>query len=342
MAEERDTRDATPMLRLEWSRALRADDLDEVLAMVALASAYDEEAGFARIADEAVGQRDVTPSGRAVHHLVVRAELDDVAWDGVGGHVVAYLNLAVDGADGVVALTVHPHYRSRGVATMMLEQIGLDVARDGWQGSGARFVHAWAFGHHPAAERLARRFGLTELDRSWQLLANLTGPFAAELGSPPEVQDIVLSDSPTLLAGVDRRRLGAVVGAADLSDLERQQLEAGFDRVGTRITTAVDGSGAMVGFVTFDGELGLAEGLRSGTIDALAAAGPDRARDVGRALLDAVLRSLRAAGAQVALMRIDPRRDAVVRLTRVLGFARDQDDAHYGFGDDTKTGEDEG
>jgi mycothiol synthase len=89
----------------------------------------------------------------------------------------------------------------------------------------------------------------------------------------------------------------------------------------------------MVGFVSFDGELGLAEGRRSGAINALALVSSDRARDVGSALLDAVLRSLRGAGAQVALMRIDPRRDAVVRLTRVLGFARDQDDAHYGFGE---------
>jgi mycothiol synthase len=328
-----ETRDEAPMLHLDWSRALEAADLDEVLSMVALASEYDAEAGFARIAEESVKQRDVTSSGRAFHHLVVRGELDDVAWDGEGGQVVGYLNLTVDGDDGVVQLTVHPRYRSRGVATMMLEQIGLDVAQDGWQGSGARFVHAWAFGHHPAAERLARRFGLTELARSWQLLANLTGPFAVDLGSPPEVDDIVLSGSPALVAAVDSRELGAVAGAADLSDLERQQLEQGFDRVSTRITTAVDGSGAMVGFVSFDGELGLAAGLRSGTIDALVLVSPDRARDVGSALLDAVLRSLRGAGAQVALMRIDPRRDAVVRLTRVLGFARDQDDAHYGFGD---------
>jgi mycothiol synthase len=61
--------------------------------------------------------------------------------------------------------------------------------------------------------------------------------------------------------------------------------------------------------------------------------GQDRQGEgIGLALLVSALDTLRDRGAQVALMRIDPAREWVVRMTRLLVFERTNDDACYGFG----------
>src|ERR1700761_5539092 len=148
--------------------ALGDDDLRDVLGLAQTAWDYDEQAGFPRITEAMA--RQVSGDGRTVRHVIARGALDDPGWSGEGGELIAYLHLAAEGGQGAALLMVHPGFRSRGVATMLTETIGLDTGGldtggRGWLDSGATSVTAWAWGHHPAAQRLGRGFGPTWLGR---------------------------------------------------------------------------------------------------------------------------------------------------------------------------------
>ena len=107
------------MISCQWREELADDDRDEVLALVAAAAEYDDEAGFSRIEP-----RDVTDRSRKgvrVSHLAVKARRGLSALEDAPLVVVAYLHLAVDeGGLGTVQFVVHPDYRSRGIATCLL------------------------------------------------------------------------------------------------------------------------------------------------------------------------------------------------------------------------------
>ena len=121
------------MISYQWCSELDSSDRDEVSALVAAAAEYDEDAGFSRIPPG-----DVTSTSRdgiRVFHLPIKARKDLSARDDAPLVIVAYLHLQVDGEGlGTVQFVVHPDYRSRGVATMLVEEIGLGTTADGgWE-----------------------------------------------------------------------------------------------------------------------------------------------------------------------------------------------------------------
>jgi mycothiol synthase len=100
--------------------------------------------------------------------------------------VAAYLRIEPDpdGGPATVRYVVRPEFRSRGISTLLVEKIGLDLEASG--------LRVWARGDHPAAQRMARRFesaGIRTARREWQLLAPLRD---AEL--PPEIAEAVWYD----------------------------------------------------------------------------------------------------------------------------------------------------
>jgi mycothiol synthase len=325
-------------------------DLRDVLELVQVAWDYDEQAGFTRITEAMA--RQVGGDALAVRHVIARGSLDDRDWDGEGGKLIAYVHLAVDNGQGVARVVVHPDFRSRGVATMLVETLGLDTGGPGWLDSGAQSVTAWAWGHHPAAQRLARRFELTELARTWLLQRHLTGPFAPDLPAPdlpapdlpapdlpaPDLpvlalpRGVTLDSTPAEIDATTIRWIEDVAIESGMSAPERHQLLSSVRAGRVHAMFALDAAGLPCGCVVVEQALGTIDGLRAGTVSALVVHRSSQGSGLGLALLVVALRRLTSAGAQVALMRMNPHTERAVRLVRRLGFERQHDDACYGFG----------
>ncbi|AHH19878.1 putative acetyltransferase [Nocardia nova SH22a] len=321
------------MIEYTWCRRLGEQDRAQALELIRTAARYDEEAGFSTVPEQAVAAASDT--GRSVWHLPIKARRDLSVRPDAPMVMVAYLNLTIDErGQGTIGYTVHPDYRSRGVTTLLVEELGLDVgAAGGWCDRGAASLRCWAYGSHPASERLTRRFGIAPSARLWTMARHLAGPFAMPL-SPTEFPAGLTVTGPVALAA------DAVVAAAG-DILARQGLtEARFDRFRTEfaeragaVVLAAAGSERPAGMVWFDPRPIRHLELRGAWVRALIVVPEIRGGGLGEALLTRALDELRSAGTQVALMRIDPDDRAAVRLTRLLSF--EQEDAHacYQIGD---------
>ncbi|WP_433506244.1 hypothetical protein ACQP04_07075 [Pseudonocardia halophobica] len=139
---------------------------------------------------------------------------------------------------GLVDLVVDPDRRSIGVATAVVERLGVaPPAGEGWAGTGLRTLCAVAYGSHPAAERLARRFGLgTTAARS-----HLVRP--ADEGSPDGAP-------PAEVLPLDRDGLAAPP-VDDLEDEDPATVRLGTADGFARVRPAgPDGAAAIRGIVT--------------------------------------------------------------------------------------------
>ncbi|EME19788.1 GNAT family N-acetyltransferase [Rhodococcus triatomae] len=313
------------MISYRWCDELPVDDRDEVLALVRRAAEYDAEAGFSAIDPRDL---DARPSeGERVWHLPIRARRDlsvrpDVPWV-----VVAYLRLAVD-VDGLgaVQFVVDPDYRSRGIATLLVEELGLDTTGDGgWAGTGARTLRAWSYGSHPAAGRLTTRFQVPAVRRQWTLLRHLSGPWAEPLD--PVATEATLSE-PVPVAAV-AADMAEVAAATAMPARHRDSLSRADDS-GLAITASL--GGVPAGYVRLDPALHEHEELRAARLGALVVSDRASGRGLGSALLVRALVALRDAGAQIALMRIDPDDERAVRMCRLLSFEQDEAHACYQVG----------
>ncbi|MFD1812137.1 GNAT family N-acetyltransferase [Rhodococcus gannanensis] len=313
------------MISYRWCDELAVDDRDEVLALVRRAAEYDAEAGFSAIDPRDLNAR--SSEGERVWHLPIRARRDLSVRDDAPWVVVAYLRLAVDGDGlGAVQFVVDPDYRSRGIATLLVEELGLDAAGDGgWAGTGARMLRAWAYGSHPAADRLTTRFGVPAVRRQWTLLRHLSGPWADPLD--PVTTEAVLSEPVSWDAA--SAEVDAVVAATAMPTRHRDSLSR-TDDSGLVVLASVGGEPA--GYVRFDPGLHEHEELRAAWLGALVVSDRASGRGLGSALLVRALVAVRDAGAQIALMRIDPDDDRAVRMCRLLSFEQDEAHACYQVG----------
>jgi mycothiol synthase len=265
-----------------WRSRLVAGELDEAEELARACSEHDQEAGFSQI----------TPSilrtgGR---HLLVRAEEP-------GAPLVAYLHLDDQGRG---TLVVHPDARSNGVATIVLETVELPGAQ------------GWAEGHHPAAERLARRFGCKEKARIWRSVLPLSGPYAPPLPRPA----IPLTEDPDPGAA---RRLWLASG---LPERYRPPGDGS-----ARLLYAAGPEGTPDGYAWLDHGTRTVERLRTGVLRAIVPAA--QGAGTGLSLAAGALALLRDEGVQAAEARLDPALPRALRLARLLGFQRTQDDVLY-------------
>ncbi|MGQ0623562.1 MAG: hypothetical protein ACT4PP_02735 [Sporichthyaceae bacterium] len=149
--------------------------------MVAEAAEYDAEAGFSSAEVVQV----------AAPNLVLRQALARLTPGRHGSPdtpLAGYLRLEVDRAGGAQAtLLVRPRFRSLGIATLMFETLAVSD-EPGWGGTGAISIGCWARGNHPAAERMAARFGAEPQTVMFRMLRG------------DEVRDLDAADEPAVLA----------------------------------------------------------------------------------------------------------------------------------------------
>jgi mycothiol synthase len=297
------------MITCSWRTALDPGEEREVGEMLAAAAEADAEAGFPAVS---LGQ----PYPDGARHLVVR-----LLPDGRPGHensspVAAYLRVEPDpdGGPAAVRYVVRPEFRSRGVSTLLVEQIGLDLAAEGgWAGTGAPALRVWARGDHPAAQRMARRFacaGVRTARREWQLLAPL--------------RDLGFSDASGLAV---RPPADAAEGAAAAALWRRC---GGRDEPPDHLGVLVAGPD-VPGAVWYDP--GVDERTEYGTAGRIVAVLATPGRDELRAgLVAAAMAALRECGLRVAAIAVDAEDRALARSCRLLGFRHDRTDIEYTVG----------
>jgi len=286
------------MITYSWRTAFDAGEEREVGEMLAAAAEADAEAGF-----PAVSLSHSYPDD--ARHLVVR-----LLPDGRPGHegsspVAAYLRVEPDpgGGPATMRYVVRPEFRSRGISTLLVEKIGLDLgASDGWAGTGVSALRVWARGDHPAAQRMARRFeclGVRAARREWQLLAPLRD------SGFPEASGVV--PRPAELAAA-----AALWGREKPPD-HCEILAAGPD---------------VSGAIWYDPKAD--ERTEYGTAGRIVAV---LGRDELRAgLVAAAMTALREGGLRVAAIAVDAEDYALARTCRLLGFRHDRTDIEYTVG----------
>jgi len=294
-----------------WRAGFDPREERELRDMLAEAAAEDAEAGFPQVSLDQPFRDDAS-------HLVVRLLPDDRTGHRVPdtSPLAAYLRIEPepDGSPATARYVVRPAFRSRGISTLLLETIGLDLrAEGGWAGTGATALRIWARGDHPAAQRMARRFrpfGVRPARRQWQLLAPLRaagqpGPDGVpvrSLAGPAAETAAVLwrrsgrreeppAKAEVLVAG----RAGDITGATWLDPRSSERTEYG---TAGRIVAVLAGDTAT----------------------------PD---DVRSTLLMAAMGRLRDHGLRVAAITVDAEDHVLARTCRLAGFMHDRTDTEY-------------
>jgi mycothiol synthase len=205
---------------ITWEWRDRCGEDPEIAAMLAAAAAYDAEQGFS----PAPPAEDSEPG-----ETQTTCELGAWISPDVGSVIrrpprrlpVAFVRVTVDGqGTGVLELTVAPEQRSLGIGTLLFETLDLDTSADGgWRGTGARRLLAWARGGHPAAERMAMRFGAVTERTMWRVIRPLgtDGP-SVSLRSVADGRPVDRATLSVALAALETDGAGEAVLLIDSDD----------------------------------------------------------------------------------------------------------------------------
>jgi mycothiol synthase len=142
------------MITVVWRSQLPPDESVAVARLLTVAGTHDAEAGFS------TAEADGIFSG--MRCALVRL----AAGDSEKERLVGFLRLTPGPEHRAGGqLVVRPGYRSRGIATLLVER----TRAAGWPVPQATQLFCWAHGDHPAAARMARRFGADVHRRVWHL-----------------------------------------------------------------------------------------------------------------------------------------------------------------------------
>ena len=314
------------MIIHEWRSWLDDSEAADVRALADQAAGYDEEAGFSRIVP-VVGESATVRRG--THHVLVRVQPHQPDEHDDRCPLAAYLSVDVDDAVGTIRLVVHPEYRSLGIGTLTFEKLGVPPAGpDGWCGTGAKALQVWADGDHPAAERMARRFGAERVSTMWQVCKRLS-----------TVEEWPYRESPPGDVAVRDQR-GDPALAQTVARVEREGRSLGVSFRGHEHLLAE--SDVLVAVGPADETLGVTRlsawhdngspRNATGTILTMAGAIGADPGPVSRALLLAAVTRFRERGIGAVRIHIDADAEVIVGPTRELGFEHERTDVCYRIG----------
>lgn len=303
------------MISYAWRKIAGPEEERELREMLAEAAAEDAEAGFPAVSLDQPYRDDAA-------HLVVRLLPDGRPGHDASAPVAAYLRVEPDpdGGTATARYVVRPRFRSRGISTLLLETIGLDLrAEGGWAGTGVSALRIWARGDHPAAQRMARRFerfGVRPGRRQWQLLAPLRRSGWPERGWPER-------------QGVRARPPAGAAEQAVAAALWHRR--AGREELPHRASVLVAGPD-VTGALWYDPDAD--ERTEYGTAGRIVAVLAEPGREEIRAdLVAAAMTGLRDRGLRVAAVTVDADDHALTRACRLMGFRHDRTDVEYIVGD---------
>ena len=298
------------MITYAWRASFSPEEETELREMLAAAAAEDAEAGFPAVSLDQPYRDDAS-------HLLVRLLPDQRAGHKGSSPVAAYLRVEPDPGDGpaTVRYVVRPEFRSRGISTLLVERLGLDMRTDGgWAGTGAAALRIWANGDHPAAQRMARRFesfGVRSARRQWQLLAPLRN---AGLPDSP-------GSAPRPPASTPEQAAATVLWRRDRGGPEQPPGHAEVLVAGPEVA----------GAVWYDPHAD--ERTEYGTAGRIIAMLAAPVQETVRAeLVAAAMAALQEHGLRVAAIAVDADDHALARGCRLLGFRHDRTDIEYTVG----------
>lgn len=171
------------MIKYEWRSQFSEGELAELGDMLERAARYDAEPEYSTIAFADVERSLAADDGSAKYLLIWMLPYATALGEANQREQIAgllRLTPTPDGAAGA-SLVIEPRLRSIGITTLLLERVGLDCrGPEGWAGSGAREIAAWARGNHPATGRISNRFLIPRTRRVWKLIRpSDSGPGAA-------------------------------------------------------------------------------------------------------------------------------------------------------------------
>lgn len=251
------------------------------------------------------------------------------------GPVVGYAQVQAGAPGGGLTgeLVVHPAKRGAGIGAALVRAV---LAQAGPQG-----VRLWAHGEHPAADRLARRFGFTRARVLLRLRRGLREPLPVgpELAAGVRLRPFVPGQDEQAFIEVNNRAFAwhPEQGGWGLEQVRARQAEPWFDPAGfllavdeqdrllgfhwTKIHTAAGVSGAVAA------ENSAADGL--GEVYVLGVDPAQHGRGLGTVLTLAGLRYLRDRGLGTVMLYVEADNTAALRTYRGLGFSDWNADVAY-------------
>ena len=234
---------------------------------------------------------------------------------------------------GEIDLVVHPRYRRRGHATAALRRLFED------EGGMSGDLTAWAHGDHPAARRLADRFGFSAERTLLQLERPLTDADAATTPELPGGLGIDVFRAATPGDAGDAAewvRLNALVfathpeqGAISEGDLADRMAEPWFDAGDLLLARETAPADAAPGRLLGYNWLKIEPGSALGEIYVLGVHPDAAGAGIGRALMLAGLARLRQRGCTAVELYVEAESTGPVRLYRSLGFVDRTSDVQY-------------
>ncbi len=161
------------MIRYEWRNTLSDEESAQLDNLLGRAAAYDAEPEYSTI-DFADVARSMSTGDPTARHLVIWMLPYATAFGqpDLPERIAGLLRMTFTSPSAAEAtVVIEPQLRSVGIMTLLLESVGLDsAAPEGWFGSGAHSITAWARGNHPASARLSNRFLIPRTRRVWKLI----------------------------------------------------------------------------------------------------------------------------------------------------------------------------
>lgn len=301
------------MLKLVW-----VDDLDVVRT--------EAVRGLLLAARESDGRPEVGPSGPLPGEFSGGRQLLGYL-DSPEGELVAYAHLDTRGdAFGrqVAELIVHPAHRGRGHGAAMLGEL---------LGTAAQ-LRIWSHGDHPAAAKLAERFGLTRARELLVLRARVAGADWSEPELPEglRLRTFVPSRDEQGVVEVNARAFDwhPEQAAFGVEELRRTQGEDWFDPDGFFL--AENGSGRIVGFHWTKVHEANPDRFGGEPVGEVYVVGVDPSAQgggLGKALTLAGLRYLRDRGLRQVILYVEADNAPAVAVYRGLGFETAETDVQY-------------
>lgn len=217
--------------------------------------------------------------------------------------------------DGGVDLAVSPDHRQAGEATALLSE-------------ATEASTAWSHGNHPAAARLAERFGFTPSRELWVMRRAATIPTPRR--TPPEGFE-VRSYRPEDEAELLRVNASAFAshpeqGAMDADNLAERMGETWFDPAGLIVAMDGDNKDHMLGF-----HWTKRHSRHLGEVYVVGISPDAQGRGLGKRLTADGLDHLARLGVDEVLLYVEADNAPAVRLYEKLGFTHAPADTHVQY-----------